>query len=324
MVVSLPSPRKYTQMNAMWLLHISSKKRASFEGTETRFHFNLFALCIWLFWIVSALSSLQMGGEPRKQEPKNCDDWKARKDVWKILQKGNVTTYLERLHGFKPHITMTFFKNWSDDRVTLHGVTVKLTEDFIAEIMGLPTVGIKFTKQTSILNAAYKKFPKTEAEEKQLEKSADFFDVQQIKEIWRDVLCCIREYFILDGRNKRVHKCHFVFLNHFMHKDRLSFPFYLRFSLLHNLQAHKKKESRPILHEGLILLIEGYCKNKSIASTPSKDKHKDSHYIKSKKEETAKGKEKALNLNPSASQKQSVEEDPESENTESPNQQLIS
>ena len=168
-----------------------------------------------------------MGGEPRKQEPNNCDAWKAREDVWKILQKGNVTCYLERLNGFKPHITTAFFKNWSNDKVTLHGVTMKLTKDFIVEIMGLPMIGIKFTKKTSISNATYKKFPKMEDEEKQLEKSGDFFDVHQIKEIWRDVLFYIREYFILDGRSKRVHKCHFVFLNHFRQKDRISFPFFL-------------------------------------------------------------------------------------------------
>ena len=70
------------------------------------------------------------------------------------------------------------------------------------------------------------------------------------------------------------------------------------------------------MHEGLILLIEGYCKNKSIASTPSIDKHKGSHSKKSQKEGNVKGKEKAK-LKPSNSQKQIVEEDSESESIES-------
>ena len=236
-----------------------------------------------------------MGGEPRKQEPKSCEVWKERKDIWKILQKGNVTNYLERLKGCKPHITKAFFNNWSNDRVTLHGVTVTLSEDFIAEVSGLPKEGIKFTKQTSISNAAFKKFPKTKEEEKQLEKRGDFFDLYQIKEIWRDVLGCIREYFILDGRSKRVHKCHFVFLNHFRHKDSISFPFYLRFSLLHSLESHKKKRSRPILHEGLILLIEEYCKNNRIASIPSKKKKMDA--TKVKKDNSILRGEKGPNLN---------------------------
>lgn len=92
-------------------------------------------------------------------------------------------TYIERLHGYKPHITYSFFKNWIEDRVTLHGVMVKLNEEFIAEITGLPMEGIKFSKETSISNATFKKFPKMEAEEKNLEKNGDFYKLNQIKVI---------------------------------------------------------------------------------------------------------------------------------------------
>ena len=60
---------------------------------------------------------------------------------------------------------------------------MNLMEDFIAEITGLPMGGIKFSKKTSISNAAYYKFPKTDEEEKCLEKKGDFFNVDQIKEI---------------------------------------------------------------------------------------------------------------------------------------------
>lgn len=116
------------------------------------------------------------------------------------------------------------------------------------------------------------KFPKTEEEEKKLEKDGDFYELKQIKVIWSEVLSCIREYFILEERSKRVHKFHFVFLNHFRHKDRISFPFYLKYSLLQSLYAHKQKDSRPILHEGMILLIENYCKNKLMATPISKKK----------------------------------------------------
>ena len=87
-----------------------------------------------------------MGGESWKQEPKKCDNWKACQDVWRILQNGKVVSYLERPHGFKPHVTTAFLKNCVDDRVTLHGVTVKLTEEFIAEVTRLPMKGIKFSK----------------------------------------------------------------------------------------------------------------------------------------------------------------------------------
>ena len=120
----------------------------------------------------------------------------------------------------------------------------------------------------TISNAAFKKFPKIEEEEQKLEKNGDFYELNQIKVIWRDVLSCLHEYFILDGRSKRVHKFHYVFLNHFHHKDRISFPFYLRYSLLHSLHQHRRKDTHPILHEGLILLIKNYCKTKAIVASP--------------------------------------------------------
>ena len=81
-----------------------------------------------------------------------------------------MTNYLEHLHGFKPHFTTAFFKNWTEDKVSLHGVTVHLTKEFLAEIMGLPMEGINFSKQMSISNAMFKIFLKIEEEEKNLEK----------------------------------------------------------------------------------------------------------------------------------------------------------
>ena len=70
--------------------------------------------------------------------------------VWDILQKGNMTVYIEKLHGFKPHIIDYFFKNWSRERVSLHGVVVYLIEKFIAEIIGLPMEGIIVTKSCTL------------------------------------------------------------------------------------------------------------------------------------------------------------------------------
>lgn len=90
------------------------------------------------------------------------------------------------------------------------------------------------------------------------------------------MLSCIYEYFILDGRAKRVHKFHFVFLNHFRHKDRISFPFFLKHFLLQSLYAHRKTYSYPMLHEGLILLTENFCKSKAINPSLVLEKRKGS------------------------------------------------
>ena len=85
-------------------------------------------------------------------------------------------TYIEKLQAYKPYITESF-KIWIEDRVMLHGVIVKLLEEFISDIIGLPMEGLKFNKETRIiLNAAFKKFPKNYEEEKRLEKNGNFYD----------------------------------------------------------------------------------------------------------------------------------------------------
>ena len=131
-----------------------------------------------------------MGGEPRKKESNNCKEWRVNSNVWDILKNGKVMAYIDKLQGYKPHITKSF-KNRIEDRVMLHGVTMKFSEEFITKIMGLPMEGLKFSKETSILNVSFKKFPKTNEEEKKMEKNGNFYDLIQIKVIWRDVLSCI-------------------------------------------------------------------------------------------------------------------------------------
>lgn len=149
---------------------------------------------------------------------------------------------------------------------------MKLLEEFVTEVTGLPMEGLKISKETNILNVAFKKFPKTDEEEKKLEKNVDFYNLSQIKLIWRDVLSCICEYFILDGRTKRFHKFNFVFVTHFRYKDTISFPFYLNYSLSQSLQAHRKTKSCPVLHEYLILVIDKYYKIKDIKPSLTMEK----------------------------------------------------
>lgn len=67
------------------------------------------------------------------------------------------------------------------------------------------------------------------------------------------------------------------------------------------MNAHKKKQSQPILHESLILLIEGFCKNKSIASSLSTAKHKSPNLVTGKMDESVK-KITKVKLKPSSSQ----------------------
>ena len=59
-----------------------------------------------------------------------------------------------------------------------------ISKDFIADVKGIPKEGIKFSKETNISNVVFKKFPKTNEGETNLEKNGDFYELGQIKTIW--------------------------------------------------------------------------------------------------------------------------------------------
>lgn len=79
------------------------------------------------------------------------------------------------------------------------------------------------------------------------------------------VMTTIMKYVTLDGRYKRAHSYHFVLLCHFCHKIRVSLPYYILQSVCLSISKDIKKEKKPILHEGLILLIIEYIKQTTIS-----------------------------------------------------------
>lgn len=67
------------------------------------------------------------------------------------------------------------------------------------------------------------------------------------------------EYLTLDGHFTRVYGHHFVIMNHFYHRVKMCFLFYLMYVLRANFKDHKKNSSKfPILHEGLLVLIDSH------------------------------------------------------------------
>lgn len=80
----------------------------------------------------------------------------------------------------------------------------------------------------------------------------------------------IMRYFTLDGRFSTLSSNHFMLLNHFRHKKRVPFSYYLLASLENGIKDFKRNPKNPILHEGLILLVMEYAKYFAILEEPKK------------------------------------------------------
>lgn len=93
--------------------------------------------------LLSFAKIVTMGDDKNRVDPFFCDALKNKKEVWRRLQKGGITPYLERLHGNNPQATTSFVKGWNNMILKLGGNEFDVNEDFIVKITSLSMEGKK-------------------------------------------------------------------------------------------------------------------------------------------------------------------------------------
>ena len=132
------------------------------------------------------------------------------------------------------------------------------------EVTGFSQEGMSFYKDKKMSANVVNDFVKNDKEKRKLVKFDSYYDIESIKKIWRHVLRIIIDYVTLDPKFDRVRLHHFVLLNHFRHKVKISFPFYIYTSMAKNIEGFKKfLVKNPALHEGLLLLIYDFLKTQT-------------------------------------------------------------
>ena len=63
------------------------------------------------------------------------------------MKKSGWFNFCERLQGYHSLVTMSFIENYKDERVQLQSLTVRVNENSIVEVIGVPTQGEKWFKQ---------------------------------------------------------------------------------------------------------------------------------------------------------------------------------
>ena len=171
---------------------------------------------------------------------------------------------MERLHGFDARVTKIMVETWHNGKVKIDGVSHQITEGLIAEVTGFPLEGMSFFRDRKMSANAANDFVKNDKEKRKLVKIDSYYDIESIKKIWGHVLRIIIEYITLEPRFDRVRIHHFVLLNHFRHKVKISFPFYIYTSMTKNIESYKKcPVKNPARHKGLLLLIFEFLKTQT-------------------------------------------------------------
>lgn len=109
-----------------------------------------------------------MGGENPRVELTDCEVIRNNSKLWERLEKGVITIFIDKIHGWDSNITKCFAKGWEDGEIILFGRKVAINEQLIAEVTGLPMDGIKFYRDRKLSDQVVLKFPKFEKEKEDL------------------------------------------------------------------------------------------------------------------------------------------------------------
>lgn len=214
-----------------------------------------------------------------EQSPFSCAKTKSNGEVWKILQKGGVTPFMDKLHGFESKTSRDFVEAWHDWVLSMFGIYITINEEFIAEVTRLTTQGRKFFREKFMSRVVRMNFLRDKEKEKMVKLQCGAFDQTKIKPIGGDLAMDLMQYFTLDGRYTALYG------NHFFHGKLVSFLFYLLLSLENGIMDYRKNPNNPFLHKGLMHLIVEHIKERYVIASPIPSKAN-----KSKKKANLKGK----------------------------------
>ena len=163
------------------IIDISLLETDIFLGTFKRKRFQLFqGMQSTGKKSISGEKGMVVGERIRKEPVGEAEKWKGREAVWKQLERGGISKYIEKLHGYDPKVTNKMVKYWKDRKVKVNGTYFQITEEVIAGVSEIPMEGIKFFRDKKMSLSAVDTFVKTPKERKHLIKSDTFYELNSI------------------------------------------------------------------------------------------------------------------------------------------------
>lgn len=131
---------------------------------------------------------MNMGGDLRREEPNNTSRWKDMPKVWAKLEKGSLTSFMEKLVDYdKGRVNLVVSKiseNWCNGSFKIYGVRFKLDVGLIATVTGMPHSGLNFFIDLKVSNSAVNLFPRKEKERAKIGKATGgYYEASNIKKI---------------------------------------------------------------------------------------------------------------------------------------------
>jgi hypothetical protein len=189
--------------------------------------------------------------------------------------------YFQRLQGFDQQQVLQFAQILQEYHSIVQGVRIPVTEEDIAQVLGLPTNDIHlFSRKHIILNAQQDFLLPGE----QIEPKGRGVRLSSLPPPWPKISKFVKHYLTCEGRYQVVYQHDFVLLSHLRHARLVNIPYYL-LGCLKNLSHYYKKAKDPALsltHHHLVQLLiqKGFSQQNPPLNNPPIDPQEAVEYLK--------------------------------------------
>lgn len=195
-----------------------------------------------------------MGGTLITHEPGMTAVLELFPEIYQIFLQAGCIEYFRRLPDFDEQQVLEFTCNLTEGFSVVQGIQVPVTEEFIAEVTGLPATSTRWFSRKHLILNTQRDFLRPGEE---VETKGRGVALRSLPQPWPRVAEFIKQYLTCEGRYQVIYQHDFVLLNHLRNGQLLNMPYYL-LGCLKNMARYAMKAKNPALslkHHRLIQLL---------------------------------------------------------------------
>jgi hypothetical protein len=178
------------------------------------------------------------------------------KDCMQILEQKQWLSFFEKFEGFCEGIALDFAYSFDGEKATVGNFTLRVTEDSLALIIGLPQTGEKYFKTKHFKDKSWVPFiSRSRVASVNWKKG---IPRSWLVHPWDELAYLIQKFITCEGRFNIIYLYHIKLLQHLRGDCEINMPYFLLQSLskmAKTVQKQGRNTGRSLYHCGLIKMI---------------------------------------------------------------------
>ena len=189
-------------------------------------------------------------------EPEKFNPTDIHENCMEIFEKKHWVTFFEKFDGHNDHVSLVFAETFDGEKVVVGNLHFRLSEDILAQIIGLPQQGERFFKTKQFKEKAWIPFLcRSRAGSVNWKKG---IPRSWLVHPWDEIVYVIQKFITCEGRFSIVYLYHIKLLQHLKGECEINMPYFLLQSLTKMakaVQRRAKDKMTSLFHCGLIKII---------------------------------------------------------------------